>query len=285
MNEVILINNQELPVKEYDGQRVVTFKDIDMIHKRPDGTARRNFNANKKYFIEGEDFYKVCADEIRTHKIIDISSKAREDIALITESGYLMLVKSFTDDLAWDVQRDIVNKYFRAKYIPEQKQLTPIEMIASIANNAVETERRLNLAESKLNDMQTSIDNTSSKLNQALDVFTETFAVPDWSSCMNRRISAVIKQNGFNHQTERGNLYKELENLARCNLNVRKANKQKRMKKSGAKSKDIQAVSKLDVISDDAKLRAIFDGIVRRFEARYIQGDNVQMGLPEETIC
>lgn len=170
-------------------------------------------------------------------------------------------------------------------YIPEQKQLTPIEMIASIANNAVETERRLNLAESKLNDMQTSIDNTSSKLNQALDVFTETFAVPDWSSCMNRRISAVIKQNGLNHQTERGNLYKELENLARCNLNVRKANKQKRMKKSGAKYKDIQAVSKLDVISDDAKLRAIFDGIVRRFEARYIQGDNVQMGLPEETIC
>lgn len=37
MNEIIIINNQELPVKEYDGQRVVTFKDIDMIHKRPEG--------------------------------------------------------------------------------------------------------------------------------------------------------------------------------------------------------------------------------------------------------
>ena len=34
---------------------------------------------------------------------------------LITESGYLMLVKSFTDDLAWKVQRELVNTYFRVK--------------------------------------------------------------------------------------------------------------------------------------------------------------------------
>lgn len=29
---------------------------------------------------------------------MDISNKVREDVTLITESGYLMLVKSFTDD-------------------------------------------------------------------------------------------------------------------------------------------------------------------------------------------
>ena len=32
---------------------------------------------------------------------------------VVTESGYLMLVKSFTDDLAWQVQRQLVNTYFR----------------------------------------------------------------------------------------------------------------------------------------------------------------------------
>lgn len=30
------------------------------------------------------------------------------EITLITETGYLMLVKSFTDDLAWKVQRELV---------------------------------------------------------------------------------------------------------------------------------------------------------------------------------
>ena len=42
---------------------------------------------------------------------------APNGLVLITESGYLMLVKSFTDDLAWKVQRELVKTYFRAKEI------------------------------------------------------------------------------------------------------------------------------------------------------------------------
>lgn len=269
-----------LQVIENNDQRVLTTAQIAEEYGTTERRISENFNANKEHYVEGKHYYCLTGEEKRdflNRTEIPYGSRAT-NFYLWTEKGALLHAKSLNTDKAWEAYEFLVDTYFAVK---EKKQLTPIEMIASIANNAVETERRLNLAESKLNDMQTSIDNTSSKLNQALDVFTETFAVPDWSSCMNRRISAVIKQNGLNHQTERGNLYKELENLARCNLNVRKANKQKRMKKSGAKYKDIQAVSKLDVISDDAKLRAIFDGIVRKFEARYIQGDNVQMGIPE----
>lgn len=36
-------------------------------------------------------------------------------ITLITESGYLMLVKSLQNYLAWKVQRELVNNYFRIK--------------------------------------------------------------------------------------------------------------------------------------------------------------------------
>lgn len=110
----VTINETELPIKEYQGQRVVTLKEIDTVHNRPEGTARRNFNTNRNHLIEGTDFFQVCADEIRTHKIMDLSPKTHADITLITESGYLMLVKSFTDDLAWAVQRQLVNVYFRA---------------------------------------------------------------------------------------------------------------------------------------------------------------------------
>lgn len=123
--DIIKIGNKDLQVKQYKGQRVVTFKDIDMVHERVEGTASRNFNANKKHFIENVDYFKVCADEIRTHKIMDISNKAREDITFLTETGYLMLVKSLQDDLAWEVQRELVNRYFRVdnskKVISEMK--------------------------------------------------------------------------------------------------------------------------------------------------------------------
>lgn len=70
MDEItVSIKNTDISVKEYHGQRVVTFQDIDRVHERPEGTARRNFNANKQHFIEGEDYFKVPADEIRTHKL------------------------------------------------------------------------------------------------------------------------------------------------------------------------------------------------------------------------
>lgn len=114
MNELIHIGNSEISIKEYKGQRVVTFKDIDMVHGRPDGTASRNFRSNKEHFIEDEDFFRVSPDEIRRTELFEIPEKATTDYVLITEQGYLMVVKSFTDDLAWEVQRQLVKGYFKA---------------------------------------------------------------------------------------------------------------------------------------------------------------------------
>lgn len=126
MNNLVKIGNSDLSIKEFNGQRVVTFKDVDSVHERPDGTARKRFNDNRSRFIEGEDFYKICPSEIRTHKIMEISEMAREDVTLLTESGYLMLVKSFTDDLAWEVQRELVKTYFNKK-----KPMSPVEMMVT----------------------------------------------------------------------------------------------------------------------------------------------------------
>lgn len=126
MNELIKINNQQLPVKEYNGQRVVTFKDIDVVHGRTSGTAHRNFKANRNRFIEGVDYFRRNSSEARN----EYGIAAPNGLVLITESGYLMLAKSFTDDLAWQVQRELVNSYFRSKteqFEPEQLTLETAE--------------------------------------------------------------------------------------------------------------------------------------------------------------
>ena len=64
MNELIHIGNSDISIKEYKGQRVVTLKDVDMVHERPGGTAKRNFNTNKKRFIEGVDFFLIENEEV-----------------------------------------------------------------------------------------------------------------------------------------------------------------------------------------------------------------------------
>lgn len=123
--EMVKINGVDIGIKEYMGNRVITFKDIDRVHERKNGTARNRFYQNKSRFVEGVDFFKATKNDVdsqsmcvkHTSKNIDVNNKG---IILITESGYLMLVKPFTDDLSWKVQRHLVNSYFKLKTIMEE---------------------------------------------------------------------------------------------------------------------------------------------------------------------
>ena len=116
MNDVVTIENTEMQIREYNGQRVVSFKDIDKADGNKSGTARRNFNRNKKRFIEGEDYF-FLTKEISNETILPISniSVPNRGITILTESGYLLISKSFNDDLSWSVQRQLVNTYFKTK--------------------------------------------------------------------------------------------------------------------------------------------------------------------------
>lgn len=114
----------------YKDEPVVTFAMVDAIHQRPDGTAGRTFRENRERFIEGEDFVKICADEIRRHKIMDLSPKAREDVTFLTRRGYLKLVKPLTDDRAWQVQGEMIDRYFA------------VEKLAALAPDVLEMIRR-----------------------------------------------------------------------------------------------------------------------------------------------
>jgi len=124
---VRITSDVEIPYLTYSGQPVLTFALIDKVHGRPDGTAGRNFRANRKRFIEGEDFYDLDSkslDEFRRNQTGVIGDSAQH-ATLITESGYLMLVKSFTDDLSWQIQRQLVKLYFRVKEAVQQPAPQP----------------------------------------------------------------------------------------------------------------------------------------------------------------
>lgn len=110
MNEIVV--ETTLPeIKEWNGQRVVTFKDIDMAHQRPSGTSRNAFKRNAKHFIQDKDYF-VC-QTYEANKLFGIS--APKGLTLLTETGYLMIIKPFTDDLSWVVQRRLVNEYFKSQ--------------------------------------------------------------------------------------------------------------------------------------------------------------------------
>jgi hypothetical protein len=154
-NQIVKINNTELSVKEFNGQRVVTFKDIDMLHERVEGTAKRNFADNKKRFIENVDYFELSKNDVGTDFVLTygFDKKAPKGL-LITESGYLMLVKSLQDDLAWKVQRELVNNYFRVKEVVQalntSKLSKELQAILMLDEKTVEMDNRITTLEERM---------------------------------------------------------------------------------------------------------------------------------------
>ncbi len=258
-NTLVHIGNADILIKEYKGQRVVIFKDIDIVHSRPDGTARRNFNTNKKRFIEGEDFYLVGSDEIRTSRLFPISDNDYMDKVLITEQGYLMLVKSFTDDLAWKVQRELINGYFRVRELVTD--LSPqMQMLYGMLDQMAQTER--NAKEAK-EIAQKAVETTENIKEAVKPVFD------NWREEMNAKFNHIQKSIDRPFNILRTEMYSELEYRAGCDLSTRLRNKKQRMADNGCTKTEINGTNRMDIIEEDKKLREIFSKIVSEYEIKY----------------
>jgi len=173
MSNIATINNHDLTIKEYIGQRVVTLKDIDAIHERPEGTAKRNFNTNKEYFIKGEDYHEITKREFSTNFVPNSKERGNPDltVVLITQTGYLMLVKSFTDKLAWKVQRELVKSYFNTQTMSPTTQISnPISQIPSSSDIAL---YHISEAIKAIIIRQNESDNTITKYKHTYDSFSD----------------------------------------------------------------------------------------------------------------
>lgn len=123
--ELVTVAGRAIERLEYKGQPVVTLKMIDDIH----GTtgSRMQFSRNKKHFEINVDFFVT-----NSYEAADMGFRAPNGINLITESGYLKLVKTFTDDLAWQVQGQLVECYFRVKHEIQQTPSIPSDPVLAM---------------------------------------------------------------------------------------------------------------------------------------------------------
>ena len=264
MNELININGTEIGVKEYKGQRVITFKDIDAVHGRAEGTARRNFSNNKDKFIEGEDYFVVTPESLANSEMYEFRTSEpfeanNRGTALITEQGYLMLVKSFTDDLAWKVQRSLVNGYFKVKSLAAD--LSPqMQMLYGMLDQMAQTERQAREAK----EIAVKAVETTEAIKEAV-----TPVFDDWRAKTNDKIIKITKKACIPYADMRDEMYRALEQRAGCDLGTRLRNLRSRLSDKGGTKTAIDKLCKMDVIESDKKLREIFSKIVSEYEVKY----------------
>lgn len=126
-NEIITVANTEMQVKEYNGQRVVTFDDICEVHECERKRLTKHFSRKRKHFISGEDFFELTRRELgdMVSPNSKITGNPNIKTYLFTESGYLMIIKCLDDDLSWTVQRQLVNGYFKAREQAQEQKEKP----------------------------------------------------------------------------------------------------------------------------------------------------------------
>lgn len=271
MSELVHIGNSDISIKEYNGQRVVTFKDIDVVHGRPDGTARRNFSTNKNRFIEGEDFFILKPQDLENTGMYEKRPTGIEEVnargtVFITEQGYLMLVKSFTDDLAWEVQRQLVSSYFKVRTVADD--LSPqMKMLYAMCDQMAQAERQANEAKRIADNAK----ETASKAVESVENIKEAVrpVFDNWRAEINAKFNRIQKSADKPFNVLRTEMYAELEHRAGCDLNTRLRNKKSRMADAGCTKTEINNLNKMDIIEENKQLREIFSKIVTEYEIEY----------------
>jgi hypothetical protein len=195
MNSVKLVfsdRTHEIQVKEYQEQRVITLRDMDELHQRPNGTARRNFNENKQHLIEGEDYFvRNSFEAFENHGI-----KAPNGLILLTESGYLMLVKSFSDELAWQVQRQLVRSYFKVKQIIQEQEIPTSH--EDIMIFALQSQKEMKAEIARLKEREMAQETEIRKLSLVVDnqLYLTDTQCAEVQEAVRKRIGKLMK-NGY----------------------------------------------------------------------------------------
>lgn len=217
--QLVTIGNAEIPLVSYQNQPVVTFAMIDKVHQRPEGTASRAFRSNRERFSEEKHFYLVDSKglDVLRREFPGVFGVNAPQAMLITERGYLKLVKTFSDDLAWDVQDQLIDGYFRAKpltagaaqhqdldYWIQQNQMMMVSLMEAKAQREVITVIQQDVAEVKTDIADIKAALPSSKTHTTIRAFAAIHNIrlnPKTAQRLGKRCAHLALQTGraINH--------------------------------------------------------------------------------------
>lgn len=195
MNDVILINEKQLSVKEFNGIRVVSAQDIAKLHNKEAREVGYIFDRNRERFIEGEDYFAITRDKAKSilNAFEDLFTSPRQlEAFLFTESGYLMLVKSFTDDLSWTIQRKLVNAYFRGNE-SSVKILSTTEALLQAVQILDQQSKQLKAIEMAQAEHKQKIE----VINHRVDSLDAVNVGGDLRQRLNRMVQKLARQRGI----------------------------------------------------------------------------------------
>lgn len=116
-NELITIDNNNLPIIEWKGVRVVTTETLAAGYGATDKMITNNFSRNKNRFVEGKHYFEVKGEELQEIKKLPslrgVVNKHTSQQILWTERGAARHAKMLETDPAWSFFEKMEEAYFR----------------------------------------------------------------------------------------------------------------------------------------------------------------------------
>jgi len=131
----------------HDGQNVITLALVDQLHGLKSGVAGRAFRRlrSRGKMDLGRHYHVVSrgdfpADDLTAGGIAGFTTPG--DVNVLTERGYLTLVKALDDDVSWEVQSQLVDGYFRGRDLDlelvPKSDIAAVEMLSRVVTEAVD---------------------------------------------------------------------------------------------------------------------------------------------------
>ena len=202
----------------------------------------------------------------------------KQEMTVINESGLYALIfgskldsaKRFKHWVTSEVLPSIRKNGNYQMMQHESSELSPqLQMLQGLLDQMKETE----IANKKRDRQIALAQETAEKAVETTERMKDEIISPfdNWRDDINRKVRQISIASGIPYQGLFTSLYSDLEQIGRCDLSTRQRNKRNRMERSGCTKTDIQKeTTKIAVIEDDARLKQIFEDIVRKYGMKYI---------------
>ena len=252
-----------LQVVEYNGTRVLTTTQLAEAYGTDNKTLSYNFNYNRDRYIEGKHYICLVGDDLKAFREIHDLPQNVNKVLLWTEKGCFLAAKSLNTDKAWEAYDRLIDGYFTIRQeVVDRSQLSPeLQMLYGLIESQAKHEIEQKLQAERIDKIEKRVDATA----QALEpIHPET-----WRKDVTKKFNRVQKASEIPWEELYVEMYKELDRRAGVDTARRLMNRRERMRVDGISQTNIRKVTRMDIIQEDKKLRAIFERILSEYEIKY----------------
>lgn len=206
MNKVVKIGDSNIPVIEWEGQRVVTTAQLAEVHETQADNIKMNFNSNKERFAEGEHYFLLKGAGLKAFKNQVSNSypvcKHSTSLYLWTRKGASRRCKMLGTDMAWEQFDRLEENYYNPKMQPLSG-----EHLISLA--LIEANRILEQKDEQIESLET--DNAAlqedNERMKPKEIFADAVSASH-TSILIGDLAKLLKQNGY--ETGQKRLFEQL---------------------------------------------------------------------------